>query len=126
MTYEQTPTLNLNLYLQGKFAERCIGFVDDLARWEEANQARSRALKKQDRLAREATCKVLLANLHQIWKRDPAATIGVLKKTNWYSDHRNTISPLISQTAMQLLLRFFAERNLIEIVSEGHKHPDAK
>ena len=82
MTYEQTPTLNLNLYPQGKFAERCIGFEDDLARWEEANQARSRALKKQDRLAREATCKVLLANLHQTWKRDPAATIGVLKKTN--------------------------------------------
>ena len=126
MTYEQTPTLNLNLYPQGKFAERCIGFVDDLDRWEEANQARTRALKKQDRLAREATCKVLLANLHQIWKRDPAATIGVLKKTNWYSDHSNTISPLISQTAMQLLLWFFAERNLIEVVSKGCKHPDAK
>ena len=27
---------------------------------------------------------------------------------------------------MQLLLRFFAERNLIEVVSEGRKHPDAK
>ena len=126
MTYQKTPTLNLTLYPQGKFAERCIGFVDDLARWEETNQARSRALKKQDRLAREATCKVLLANLHQTWKRDPTTTIGVLKKTNWYSDHRNTISPLISQTAMQLLLRFFLERNLIEVVSEGRKHPDAK
>ena len=56
MAYEQSPTLNLNLYPQGKFAERCVGFVDDLARWEEANQARTRALKKQDRLAREATC----------------------------------------------------------------------
>ena len=100
MAYEQTPTLNLNLYPQGKFAERSIAFVDDLARWEEANQARTRALKKQDRLAREATCKVLLANLHQTWKRNPAATIGVPKKTNWYSDHRNTIIPLISQTAM--------------------------
>ena|GEM_PF-4290761 len=43
MAYEQTPTLNLNLYPQGKFAERCVGFVDDLAHWEEANQARSRA-----------------------------------------------------------------------------------
>ena len=32
MADEQTPTLNLNLYPQGKFAERCIGFVDDLAR----------------------------------------------------------------------------------------------
>ena len=62
MTYEQTPTLNLNLYPQGKFAERCIGFVDDLVRWEEANQPRTRSLKKQDRLAREASCKVLLAN----------------------------------------------------------------
>ena len=38
MAYEQTPTLNLNLYPQGKFAERCIGFVYELARWEEANQ----------------------------------------------------------------------------------------
>ena len=27
---------------------------------------------------------------------------------------------------MQLLLRFFAERNLIEVVSGGRKHPDAK
>ena len=122
MADEQTPTLNLNLYPQGKFAERCIGFVDDLARWEEANQPRTRALKKQDKLAREATCKILLANLHQTRKRDPAAIIGVLKKTNWYSDHRNTISPLIRQTAMQLLLRFFADRNLIKVVSEGRKH----
>ena len=40
MTYEQTPTLNLNLYPQGKFAERCIGFVDDLACWEGANQGK--------------------------------------------------------------------------------------
>ena len=126
MAYEQTPTLNLNLYPRGKFADRCVGFVDDLARWEKANQARSRALKKQDRLARAATCKVLPANLHQTWERDPAATIGVLKKTNWYSDHRNTISPLISQTGMQLLLSFFAERKLIEVVSEARKPPDAK
>ncbi|MDC2993210.1 hypothetical protein OAZ91_01265 [bacterium] len=122
MAHQQTPTINLNLYPQGKFAERCIGFVDDLARWEEANQPRTRALKKQDKLAREATCKILLANLHQTWKRDPAAIIGVLKKTNWYSDHRNTISPLIRQTAMQLLLRFFADRTLIGVVSEGRKH----
>ena len=43
MAYEYTLTLNLNLYSQGEFAERCIGFVYDLARWEEANQARSRA-----------------------------------------------------------------------------------
>ena len=93
MAHQKTPTLNLNLYPQGKFAERYIGFVDDLARWEEANQARSRALEKQDRLAREATCKVLLANLRRTWKRDSTATIGILKKTNWYGDHRNTIRP---------------------------------
>ena len=78
MAYQQTPTLNLNLHPQGKFAERCVGFVGNLARWEEANQARTRALKKQDRLAREATCKVLLANLHQTWKRDPASTLGTI------------------------------------------------
>ena len=126
MTHEQTPTLNLNLYPQGKFAERCLGFVDDLARWESVNYPRTRALKKQDQLSREATCKVLLANLYQTAKRDPSATVGVLKKTNWYSDHRNTISPLISQTAMQLLLRFFADLNLIEVVSKGRKHPNAK
>ncbi|MDC2992972.1 hypothetical protein OAZ91_00020 [bacterium] len=35
-----TPTLNLNLYPQGKFAERCIAFVDDLACWEGANQGK--------------------------------------------------------------------------------------
>ncbi len=27
---------------------------------------------------------------------------------------------------MQLLLSFFGERNLVEVVSEGRKHPDAK
>ena len=96
MAYEQTPTLNLNLYPQGKFADRCVGFVDDLARWEEANQARSRALKKQDRLAREATCKVLLANLHQTWKRDPAATIGVLRVKNHYASRRAEIGPYVT------------------------------
>ena len=32
-----TPTLNLNLYPQGKFAERCIGFVDNLAALEGGN-----------------------------------------------------------------------------------------
>ena len=64
MAYEQTLTINLNLYPQGIFAERCIGFVDDLALWEEANQARSLALKKPNRLAQEASCQVLLANLH--------------------------------------------------------------
>ena len=79
MAYDKTPTLNLNLYPQGKFAERCLGFVDDLARWESVNYPRARALKKQDRLSREATCKVLLANLYQSWKRDPSATVGVLK-----------------------------------------------
>ena len=47
MTYEQTPTLNLNLYPQGKFAERCVGFVDDLARWEEANQLEAVPLKNK-------------------------------------------------------------------------------
>ena len=51
MAHEQTPTLNLNLYPQGKFAERCLGFVDDLARWEAVNYPRARALKKQDQLS---------------------------------------------------------------------------
>ena len=107
MTYEQTPTLNLNLYPQGKFAERCVGFVDDLARWEEANQARTRALKKQDRLAREATCKVLLANLHQTWKRDPASTLGVLRVKNHYANRRAEIGPYVTYKSVMTLLDFF-------------------
>ena len=45
---DQTPTLNLNLYSQGKFAERCLGFVDDLARWEAVNYPRDRVQKRQD------------------------------------------------------------------------------
>ncbi len=117
MAYEQTPTLNLNLYPQGKFAERCIGFVDDLARWEEANQARSRTLKKQDRLAREATRKVLLANLHQTWKRDSAATVGVLRVKNHYANRRAEIGPYVTYKSVMTLLDFFLSRSLIEIVS---------
>ena len=126
MAYQQTPILNLNLDPQGKTAERCIGFVDDLARWEEAKQARSRALKKQDRLAREATCKVLLANLHQTWKRGPAATIGVLGVKNHYPNRRAKIGPYVTYKSAMPLLDFFLSRNLTEIVSEGRKHPDAK
>ena len=100
--------------------------MDDLARWEEANQARTRALKKQDRLAREATCKVLLANLHQTLKRDPAATIGVLRVKNHYANRRAEIGPYVTYKSVMILLDFFLSRNLIEIVSEGRKHPDAK
>lgn len=76
MAYRQPPILNLNLYQQGKFAERCIGLVDDLARWGEAHQPRTLALKKQDRPVMEVTCNVLPSNPHQTWERDPAATIN--------------------------------------------------
>ena len=126
MTFEQTPTLNLNLYPQGKFAERCLGFVDDLARWEPVNYPRARALKKQDQLSREATCKVMLANLYQTAKRDPLATVGVLKIKNHYAIKRAEIGPYVTYKSVMVLLDFLSSSNLIEIVSEGRKHPDAK
>ncbi len=123
---DQTPTLNLNLYSQGKFAERCLGFVDDLARWESVNYPRARALKKQDRLSREATCKVLLANLYKSWKRDPSATVGVLKIKNHYAIKRAEIGPYVTYKSVMVLLDFLSSSNLIEIVSEGRKHPKAQ
>lgn len=126
MAHEQTPTLNLNLYPQGKFAERCLGFVDDLARWESVNYPRARALKKQDQLSREATCKVLLANLYQSWKRDPSATVGVLKIKNHYAIKRAEIGPYVTYKSVIVLLDFLSSSNLIEIVSEGRKHPKAQ
>ena len=126
MTHEQTPTLNLNLYPQGQFAERCLGFVNDLARWEAVNYHRDRALKKQDQLSREATCKVLLANLYQTAKRDLSATVGVLKIKNYYAIKRAEIGPYVTYKSVMVLLYLLSSSNLIEIVSEGRKHPDAK
>ncbi len=83
-------------------------------------------MKKQERLAREATYQVLLANLHQTWKRDPAATVGVLRVKNHYANRRAEIGPYVTYKSVMILLDFFLSRNLIEIVSEGRKHPDAK
>ena len=123
---DQTPTLNLNLYSQGKFAERCLGFVDDLALWESVNYPRARALKKQDRLSRKATCKVLLAILYQTAKRDPSATVGVLKIKNHYAIKRAEIGPYVTYKSVMVLLDFLSSSNLIKIVSEGRKHPNAQ
>jgi hypothetical protein len=53
--------------------------------WENSQGARKRTLKPQDRLARDTTGKVLLANLYQAWKGDPLATLGVILKKNFYS-----------------------------------------
>ena len=123
---DQTPTLNLNLCPQGKFAELCLGFVDDLARWEAVNQPRACALKKQDQLSREATCKVLLAHLYQTAKRETSAAVGVLVVINYYSKQKAKVGPNVTYQSVMILLDFFTSRNLIEIVLEGRKHPDAK
>ena len=126
MAIKLTPTLDLNLYPHGQLAERCGLLIRQMTDWENSQGARKRTLKPQDRLARDTTGKVLLANLYQAWKGDPLATLGVILKKNFYSTQRGKIGPLISYTAMKTLLTFLSDRNLIEIASKGKKHPDAK
>ena len=39
---------------------------------------RKRALKAKDKLARETSARMLVANLYQRWKADPKVTIGIM------------------------------------------------
>lgn len=77
MAHSQTPTLKL--YPQGPFVERCLGLVDNPASRESVNHPSARALTKRGQLSGEATYRVRLAKPDQSWKRDPSATVGVLK-----------------------------------------------
>ena len=69
---------------------------------------------------------MLCANLIQFWRRDPKGTFGILRSEKWYAKKRSELGPHITQTSLIRFLEFLIERNLVEKVSEGRKHPDAK
>jgi hypothetical protein len=70
--------MDTNLSVTGLMAERCQSFVDDMI-WRETNLGdRKRALKAKDKLARETSARMLVANLYQHWKADPKGTVGIM------------------------------------------------
>ena len=121
-----TPLLEPNLAIIGPIADRCQSFVDQMI-WRESELGnRKRSLKEQDKLSRYRSANMLLANLYQQWKADPKGTIGVMLTKHWYSDRRAEIGPHITHAGVTRFLDFLSNQHLIEIVSKGRKHPDAK
>ena len=120
------PLIDPSLSLKGETARKCLIFLDQMASWEQSEKPRQRKLKESDLKSREASAKMLCANLLQFWKRDSKSTFGILRSKKWYSNNRIELGPHITQTSLIRFLDFLIERNLVEKVSDGRKHPDAK
>jgi len=126
MTNKIPPLIDPSLSLKDKAAGRCLIFLDQMSSWEQSEQPRQRKLKESDLKSREESAKMLCANLLQFWKRDPKGTFGILRSKTWYANNRVRLGPNITQTSVIRFLEFLIERNLIQKVSDGRKHPDAK
>ena len=120
------PLMDVSVRVIGPMAERCQNLVDDMNLKELSLSSRKRALKAKDKLARETSARMLVANLYQHWKADPKGTIGVMLTKNWYSHRRQEIGPDITYGGVKGFLDYLCGRHLIEIVSKGRKHPNAK
>ena len=126
MTNKIPPLIDPSLSLKDKAAGRCLIFLDQMSSWEQSEKPRQRKLKESDLKSREESAKMLCANLLQFWKRDPKGTFGILRSKTWYANNRVRLGPNITQTSVIRFLEFLIERNLIQKVSDGRKHPDAK
>ena len=73
------PLIDPSLSLTGEIAERSLLLLDQMASWEQSEKPRQRKLKESDLKSREASAKILCANLLQFWKRDPKGTFGILR-----------------------------------------------
>ena len=120
------PLIDPSLTITGEPGRRCLIFLDQMFSWEQANNTRHRKLKASDLESREASAKMLCANLIQFWNRDSKGTFGVLRSKSWFANNRVELGPNITQKSLIGFLDFLIERNLVEKVSEGRKHPDAK
>ena len=69
---------------------------------------------------------MLCTNLVQFWNRDPKGTFGALKSPKWYPEYRVELGPYITRKGVIGFLEFLVQRNFVELVSEGKKHPDVK
>ena len=120
------PLIDPSLSLKGETARKSLIFLDQMASWEKSNKVRQRSLKESDLKSREASAKILCANLIQFWKRDPKGTFGILRSKTWYANNRVELGPYVTQKGMIGFLEFLIEQNLVDKVSDGRKHPDAK
>ena len=82
------PLIDPRLSLKGETARKCLIFLDQMASWEKSNKLRQRSLKDSDLKSREASAKILCANLIQFCKRDPKGTFGILRSKTWYANNR--------------------------------------
>ena len=126
MPNKRPPLIDPSLSLKGETARKCLIFLDQMASWEQSEKPRQRKLKESDLKSREASAKILCANLVQFWKRDPKGTFGILRSKTWYANNRVELGPYVTQKSMIGFLEFLIERNLVDKVSDGRKHPDAK
>ena len=86
-----------------------------MASWENSNKLRQRSLKESDLKSREASAKILCANLVQFWKRDPKGTFGILRSKTWYANNRVELGPYVTQKSMIGFLEFLIERKVVEL-----------
>ena len=114
MSSKVPPLIDPSLSLKGETARKCLIFLDQMASWEKSNKLRQRSLKESDLKSREASAKMLFANLLQFWKRDPKGTFGILRSEKWYAKKRSELGPHITQTSLIRFLDFLIERNLVE------------
>ena len=120
------PLIDPSLSLSGETAQRSLLLLDQMATWEQSEKPRQRKLKASDLKSREESAKMLCANLLQFWKRDSNGTFGILRSKTWYAEKRVELGPHITQKSLIGFLEFLLEAELLEKVSDGRKHPDAK
>ena len=120
------PLIDPSLSLKGETAQRCFLLLDQMTSWEKSEKPSQRRLKPSDLKSREESAKILCANLLQFWKRDSKGTFGILRSKTWYANKRFALGPHITQKSLIGFLEFLLEEELVEKVSDGRKHPDAR
>ncbi len=63
MSDKVPPLIDPSLSMKGETARKCLMFLDQMASWEKANKLRQLSLKEVDLKSREASAKILCANL---------------------------------------------------------------
>jgi hypothetical protein len=126
MAPKRPPLIDFSLSLTGETARRCSIFIEQMIEWEISNELRKRKRKPVDQKALEVSANMLCGNLVQFWNRDPKGTFGVLRGSEWYAENRHQLRPEITPKGVTGFLDFLVRKNLVELVSEGKKHPDAK
>ena len=120
------PFIETSLSLKGETSRRCFKLLDQMSLWEEANKPRQRKRSSKNQKNLQESAKMLCANLIQFWNRNPEGTFGIELSKTWYAGVREKIGEFINQKGTISFLDFLIERNLVEKVSDGRKHPLTK